>query len=237
MKFLIKLKKYLFLKKEFNKEFEIFKKDIKISRGFKVEKHKFFTDKFRKSDFDSHYFYHPIWAFKKIIQSKPKKHIDISSINYFSGFLSCFVNCEYYEFRLFPIILENLKIGTLNLINLPFETDSVDSLSCMHTVEHVGLGRYGDKIDSDGDLIAIKELKRVISKGGSLYFVVPVGSPKIQFNAHRIYSTQMVLEFFSDFQLLEFSLVTDLGEFIENAKLDLGDHQNYGCGCFHFKKM
>ncbi|NDC42314.1 MAG: DUF268 domain-containing protein, partial [Chitinophagia bacterium] len=56
---------------------------------------------------------------------------------------------------------------------LPFESDSIPSLSCMHTIEHVGLGRYGDQLDPQGDLKAIAELKRVVQPGGDLLFVTP----------------------------------------------------------------
>ena len=52
----------------------------------------------------------------------------------------------------------------------------------MHVIEHIGLGRYGDEMDPDGDLKAIDELKRVLSRKGDLLFVVPVGKPKIMYN-------------------------------------------------------
>ena len=38
----------------------------------------------------------------------------------------------------------------------------------MHVVEHIGLGRYGDQVDPDGDLMAMKELERVTAKLGKL---------------------------------------------------------------------
>ena len=85
----------------------------------------------------------------------------------------------------------------------------------MHTVEHVGLGRYGDPIDPDGDLKAIKELKRVkLQKMGSLlFFVVPIGgTSKIEFNAHRIYSYNQVISYFEEFELREFSLIPENGK-------------------------
>ena len=90
----------------------------------------------------------------------------------------------------------------------------------MHTIEHIGLGRYGDPIDYDGDLKAIKELKRVIKIGGSIIIVVPVGKPKIIFNAHRIYSYDQIISYFNGFKLKEFSLITDSnkgGELLFNA--------------------
>lgn len=103
-----------------------------------------------------------------------------------------------------------------------------------HTVEHVGLGRYGDPIDPDGDLKAISELKRILAAGGNLLFVVPVEKHRIMYNAHRIYSYDEVLEYFKDVVLNEFSLVPDDKElgFINNATKEIADAQNYGCGCF-----
>ena len=94
------------------------------------------------------------------------------------------------------------------------------------------------EVDHD-DLLtnnAIKELKRVLAKNGSLLFVVPVGQPKIEFNAHRIYSYEQIFEYFKDLTLKEFSLITDNGDFIENAKKELVKQQKYGCGCFWFIK-
>jgi len=103
-------------------------------------------------------------------------------------------------------------------------------------VEHIGLGRYGDPIDPDGDIKAINELKRTVSNGGSLLFVVPVGKPKIEFNAHRIYSYEQILSYFTGFNLKEFSLITDNKDFFENANPELVKDQKYGCGCFWFTK-
>jgi hypothetical protein len=109
----------------------------------------------------------------------------------------------------------------------------------MHVIEHIGLGRYGDPIDPDGDIKSINELKRVVAPGGSVLFVVPVGRPKIEFNAHRIYSYEQIIGYFSGMELKEFSLVPD--NYVEtglivNADPSLVQHQTWGCGCFWFKK-
>jgi hypothetical protein len=108
----------------------------------------------------------------------------------------------------------------------------------MHTLEHIGLGRYGDPIDYDGDLKAIAELKRVMAPNGNLLIVVPTGKPRIEFNAHRVYSYLQICEYFSPFKLIEFSLVPDDYEIrglIINATENDADAQNWGCGCFWFK--
>ena len=111
----------------------------------------------------------------------------------------------------------------------------------MHVIEHIGLGRYGDKIDTEGDIKDINELKRVCDIGGSILFVVPVGEERIQFNAHRIYSFETIKKIFEEgFELKEFSLITDKNEYIENINIkdakNLVEKQRYGCGCFYFIK-
>jgi SAM-dependent methyltransferase len=111
----------------------------------------------------------------------------------------------------------------------------------MHVVEHIGLGRYGDVIDWDGDLKAINELRRVVAPGGTLLFVVPIGGKaRIQFNAHRIYTYDQVISYFPEFILCEFSLIPDElsdGGLVRNASKELSNMQYYGCGCFFFKKI
>jgi hypothetical protein len=106
----------------------------------------------------------------------------------------------------------------------------------MHTVEHIGLGRYGDPLNPDGDLKAIRELQRVVQPGGHLLFVVPVGKPRLVFNAHRIYGAEMIREYFSGWTLRDFSLVDDAQQFHSPAPFPLADAQSYGCGCFWWQK-
>lgn len=194
-------------------------------------------DKTIKTNFDAHYVYHTSWAARKVKEINPESHTDISSSLYFSGIVSAFVPVKFYDYRPANLKLANLESGHADLTKLHFQNESIKSLSCMHTAEHIGLGRYGDKIDPEGDLKAITELKRVLAKDSSLLFVVPVGKPKIEFNAHRIYSYEQVVEYFKDLTLKEFSLITDSGDFIENAKIDLTQEQKYGCGCFWFIKQ
>lgn len=196
-------------------------------------------DKTANTPFDKHYIYHPAWAARVLAKTKPDLHVDISSSLSFSTILSAFIPVKFYDFRPAEIHLDNLASGKADLLSLPFESNSVKSLSCMHTIEHLGLGRYGDKIGPEDDLKAISELKRVLAPGGFLIFVVPIGRPKLMFNAHRIYSYDQIFGYFSDLQLTEFSLIPDdpkSGGIIYNADKKIADQQNYGCGLFLFKK-
>ena len=196
----------------------------------------FLNDRTETTGFNAHYVYHTSWAARVLARTKPSSHVDIGSDHRFATLVSAFVPIEFYDYRPAEIQLEGLTCGRANLTSLPFATGSVRSLSCMHVIEHVGLGRYGDPLDYDGDLAAMRELARVVAPGGDLLFVVPTGKARIQFNAHRIYSWKQVRDQFAAFDLLEFALVKDDGSFDTAATRKDSDAQLHGCGCFHFKK-
>ena len=193
-------------------------------------------DKIQKTPFDHHYTYHPAWAARVLAQTRPELHFDISSIVSFGAVVSAFIPVKFYDYRPADLHLSNFESDFADLKKLPFADNLISSLSCMHTIEHIGLGRYGDELDADGDIKAINELKRVLKPGGDLLFVTPVGVPKIEFNAHRIYSYEQIVQYFSPLELKEFSLIPDSGGLIENADPSLVAKQQYGCGCFWFKK-
>lgn len=197
-------------------------------------------DKTKTTGFDRHYLYHPAWAARVLAETKPAEHIDISSTLGFATMLSAFIPVRFYDFRPADVRLSNLNSVAGNIVDLPFENNSVPSMSCMHVVEHIGLGRYGDPMDPDGDLKAISELTRVLAIDGNLLFVVPVGKPKIMFNAHRIYSYEQVLEYFTGLKLVSFALISERqedGGLNFEATGDDVAAQEYGCGCFWFKKI
>jgi len=197
-------------------------------------------DNTSETGFDRHYIYHPAWAARIIANNRPEFHVDISSALHFCALVSAFVPVKFYDYRPAGINLSGLDCKAADLLSLPFPSGSIMSLSCMHVVEHVGLGRYGDPLDPDGDLKATAELKRVLAPGGSLLFVIPVGRPKIAFNAHRIYSYDQVISCFSELKLQEFALIPDNPDevgLVRQATRELADMQIYGCGCFWFKKV
>jgi len=186
--------------------------------------------------FDAHYVYHTAWAARKVRAHGPREHVDVSSSLYFAGIVSAFVPIRFLDYRPAGLGLTGLDEESGDLLRLPLQDESIESLSCMHVVEHVGLGRYGDRLDPLGDRKSASELERVLAEGGRLLFVVPVGDARIYFNAHRVYHPEQVLAMFPSLKLLSFALVTDAGQFRDPAPLELGAEQSYGCGCFEFVK-
>lgn len=234
----------LFKTDEFRKEYQsLLKLEKETSRRFDLNwegRYPCLNEKTENTFFDAHYIYHTAWAARVLKETNPEIHVDISSALYFNVIVSAFMNIRFYDYRPANVKLDNLHCDKADLLSLPFADNSVASLSCMHTVEHVGLGRYGDTLDYDGDIKAMEELNRVLAKEGNLLFVVPIcGRPRIQFNAHRIYSYRQIIENFSGLKLIKYSLIPDNGieaGIIENATEELSNQQKYGCGCFWFKK-
>ena len=201
------------------------------------------TDQTAETAFDRHYVYHTAWAARALarLQPAPAQHVDIASSLYFAAVTSAFVPVRHYDYRPPDLRLPSLSCDRADLARLPFADASVPSLSCMHVVEHVGLGRYGDPLDPNADLVAMAELSRVLAPGGSLLFVVPVGRPRVQFNAHRIYAFDQVRQSFAGLDLVDFALVPDRNDpagpaLVEHATREMADRQRYGCGCFWFRK-
>ncbi|HKA13785.1 MAG TPA: DUF268 domain-containing protein [Myxococcota bacterium] len=188
--------------------------------------------------FDRHYVYHPAWAARILRKLDPDVHMDVGSSLFFVSVVSAFVRTEFYDYRPAELELDGLETGTADLAALPFADGSIESLSCMHVVEHIGLGRYGDRLDPNGDLAAMGELQRVLAPGGSLLFVVPVGRPRLRFNGHRIYSREQVLAGFPELDLAEFALIPERGSagWIAGATAEQVAAQHYGCGCFWFQR-
>lgn len=223
--------------------FKKFRKLNEVSGRFNVEwadRIIFFNEDTAETSFDTHYIYHPAWAARIVKQIAPIVHVDISSTLAFGSMLSAYVPVQFYDYRPAKLFLSDLYCGQADLTKLPFEDKSIASLSCMHVIEHIGLGRYGDPLDAEGDLKAISELKRVLAPGGSLLLVTPVGKQRIQWNAHRIYAYESIADHFKgDFTIQEFTLIPDNAEqegILYNASPNIVNAQKYGCGCWWIKR-
>jgi SAM-dependent methyltransferase len=193
-------------------------------------------DRTAATGIDSHYFYQGIWAMRKIKQSAAREHVDVGSLVSFVGLLSTFVKVVFIDIRPAPVVLEDFDSRAGSVLEMPFADNSVNSLSCLHVAEHIGLGRYGDPLDPQGTIKATRELSRILAPQGSLYFSLPVGKPRVQFNAHRIHSPSQIMKYFDQLELVSFSATTDLGEYRSNILPSEMENARYACGMFHFIK-
>jgi SAM-dependent methyltransferase len=128
------------------------------------------------------------WAFEKIVSVRPTYHIDVGSHHKFAAFLSKVLPVTMVDLRPLSLQLDNLEFRKGSILNLPFESNSVPSVSSLCVIEHIGLGRYGDPIDPNGSEKAIQELKRIVEVKGNLYVSIPLHDEnRIFFNAHRAF--------------------------------------------------
>jgi SAM-dependent methyltransferase len=191
------------------------------------------TDKSKFTPVEPVYFLQDTWAASKIFKLKPKHHYDVGSSVKTIGILSQFVPVTMVDIRPIDIELTNLYFKKGSILELPFENDSIESISSLCVIEHIGLGRYGDPLDPWGSEKAIKELKRVIKAQGIILFSVPIDKKNtVYFNAHRAFSRDYILSLFHDFELLEekYQYGKKLYSFYDPSK-------EFGTGLYMFKKL
>lgn len=133
------------------------------------------------------------------------------------------------------IIIADIAHDVLDRTNL---FDMVVSLS---TIEHVGLGRYADKFDPEGDLKAVDNMLKALRPGGHFIFTVPVtaGTPCVVHNSHRIYCVDMIRENLKNLDLIEERFIKmESGNFhfcLESELVrEIGKLDIY-CGCYRKK--
>ena len=183
-----------------------------------------------------HYFHQDIWAARHIYESRPTRHVDVgSSVGGFVAHLLSFREVEYVDIRPLRSNVTGLHFTRGDMVGgLPYPSGSIDSISALHVVEHIGLGRYGDPVDPSGWLKSITELKRVAAPGGRVYFSTPIGTQRLEFDGHRVFDPQTILRAFAPFRLLEFSYVDDRGDHVHDG--DLSHFRGWYCaGLFMFE--
>ena len=180
------------------------------------------------------YFHQDLLVADWIYQSRPLRHVDVGSrIDGFIAHLAVFREVEVLDIRPQPHAIRNIVFHQLDLMaELPDAwVECTDSLSCLHTIEHFGLGRYGDKIDPQGHEKGLKQLKRMVKPGGVLYLATPIGPQRIEFNAHRIFAAETLTGWFDDgWKIERFAYLDDsevMHEDFDWRKADVRNH--FGC--------
>ncbi len=186
-----------------------------------------------------HYFHQDLWAARKIFSRAPLNHVDIGSrIDGFVAHLLTFRQVTVIDIRALETNIKGLTFLADDATNLgQVKSDSIESLSSLHVAEHFGLGRYGDAVDPTACFKFMSSLQRVLSPNGRLYFSVPIGRERVEFNAHRVFAPRTILDCFSELELVSFSLIGDDGNLYEDEDPAHLGEMEFACGLFEFTKI
>jgi SAM-dependent methyltransferase len=97
------------------------------------------------------------------------------------------------DYRPYPLRHPRLDICRADLRSLPFRDGSFDAVVSLSTVEHVGLGHYGDPTEEDGDRCALREAHRVLPPAGRFLGTFPLGSGVVT-DLQRLYDPEVLLD-------------------------------------------
>jgi len=187
-----------------------------------------------------HYFHQDLYVAQAIFQAKPVRHVDVgSSIAGFVSHVASFMPIEILDIRPVPSTSRNISFTQQDVMQgLTIKTRS---LSCLHTIEHFGLGRYGDSINPEGHLRGFKNLVDAVEAGGILYISFPIGNKeRVEFNAHRVFHPESIFQWpgSDSLELIDFAFVDDAGDLYSAAAVGdaLEANLTYGCGIYTFIK-
>lgn len=195
-----------------------------------------FLDRSSKSQSGGgHYFYQDVWALRKLREFQPREHHDFGSrLDGFAAQATAICSVVYWDIRPPNFSIADFSFRQADILQLPVQDKSLSSMSCLHVVEHVGLGRYGDQIDPEGTEKALLELARVLAPGGQFLLGMPIGQERVEFNAHRIWNPSRPIKLLESLRLAEFSVITDEDQFFQNVDPARFSAQKFACGLYVF---
>ena len=196
-------------------------------------------------DISSAYFHQDMLVARRIYEAQPQRHIDVGSR--FDGFVAhvaVFRELDVVDIRPMESKIRNVRFVQADLMQSTAElAASTDSQSCLHALEHFGLGRYGDPIDPKGHLRGFRSLIELLRPAATFYLSFPIGRPAVEFNAHRVFGCLEVLTWPGSelLRLERFDYVDDSGclhEDVGNAAIeDRCKGLIHGCGIYTFRRL
>lgn len=194
---------------------------------------------------DGHYFHTDLFIAQRIHASNPSTHVDIGSrIDGFVAHVASFRTIHVIDIRPLKSTISNMDFIQADIMSSVKNElrGYCDSISCLHALEHFGLGRYGDPVEYDGYIKGLAGINAMLRPGGTLYLAVPIGPQRIEFNAHRVFSMSYLLSLLKkEYAIKACSYVDDSGELHKNIQLDEKAISNnfgcqYGCGILEMTK-
>jgi hypothetical protein len=190
------------------------------------------------------YFHQDLYVARKIFKRNPDRHIDVGSrVDGFVAHVASFREIEVIDIRPNRSI-PGIAFRQLDVMRSQWDYVEVcDSISCLHALEHFGLGRYGDPLDTDGHMKGLANIIRMLKPQGILYLSVPIGRDEVIFNSHRVLSVETVLELAREMRLIEMAWVDEEGDVHEYLRQgngltnEIANSHLSGLGIFTFQKQ
>ena len=188
-----------------------------------------------------HYFHQDLHVANKVFLASPQRHVDVGSrIDGFVAHVASFREIEIVDIRELNSSANNISFVKADLMKP--SGILTDSLSCLHTIEHFGMGRYGDPINPIGHLVGFANLVKMVTEGGRLYISFPISTlERVEFNAHRIFNPRSIFSWpgAEQLSLESFAFVDDYGNLQTRSTPEESEAASlvYGCGIYEFRKL
>jgi len=147
------------------------------------------------------YFWQDLMVSQWVYSENPTIHIDIASrLDGFVAHVAAFRKIQVFDIRDIDLDIPNVVFKQADLMSAKSIESYIevngqcDSLSCLHAIEHFGLGRYGDDIDPFGYEKGISNMSKLLKTDGILYLSTPIGFEHVQFNANWVFSPYTIIK-------------------------------------------
>ncbi len=194
----------------------------------------------RSSKVIKHYFNQDLLVASYIYRKNPKKHVDVGSrVDGFVANVASFRKIEVLDIRDNNFQFKNIIFKKRDITKIDKSlTNYCDSLSCLHTLEHFGLGRYGDELDPYGHIKGFKNLVKILKPGGTLYISFPISENNTTyFNSERSFNPKEILNWSNQLKLVKMDIIDDSEKIFLNVNLyKFNKKISYGCGIYTFRK-
>jgi hypothetical protein len=100
-------------------------------------------------------------------------------------------------------IIHSTKLNAVSYWDFKKADIKYDCVVTYSSIEHSGLGRYGDPLNPEGDLEAMADIHKSLIDSGILIWGAPVGHDALVWNVHRIYGKIRLPLMFANFEELK----------------------------------
>lgn len=187
------------------------------------------------------YFHQDLLVAQWIFAEGPERHIDVGSrVDGFVAHVASFRSIDVLDIRPVKSSASGITFHERDIMVADSRWDeSCDSLSCLHTIEHFGLGRYNDTLDPDGWRLGWANLVRMARPGGTIYLSTMIGPQRIEFDAHRVFAVPTLVRLVAQSCDIEATaFIDDSGDLhLDADPLAESAADSFGCtsGCVIFR--